>query len=63
MSKNIGLYAKAVVAALIAALTIAYAALDGENGSISDQEWVNIALAAVTAVGVYAVPNARKSEV
>lgn len=63
MDKNIGLYAKAVVAALVAALTLAYAALDGPDGSISDKEWVNIALAAVTAVGVYVVPNARKSEV
>lgn len=63
MDKNIGLYAKAVVAALVAALTLAYAALDGPDGSISDKEWVNIALAAVTAVGVYVVPNSRKSEV
>jgi hypothetical protein len=61
--KNLGLYAKAVVAALVAALTVAYAALDGPDGEINDKEWVNIALAAVTALGVYAVPNAKRSEV
>lgn len=63
MNNNIGLYAKAVVAILIAGLTAAYAALSGPSGDITHQEWVNIALASVTAVGVYAVPNARKSEV
>lgn len=61
--ENLGLYTKALFAALVAALTLAYAALDGPDGSITDREWVNIALGAVTAVGVYAFPNARKSEV
>lgn len=62
MNKSIGMYAKTVVAVLFAALTVMYGALSGPNGDITDQEWVSIALAAVTAVGVYVTPNSRRSD-
>lgn len=58
---NLGLYAKAVVAALLAGLTAVFAALSGPNGDITDAEWITIAIAVVAAVGVYAVPNAPQS--
>lgn len=63
MVTNIGLYAKAAFAALMAGLTTLYAVLNGSNGNISDAEWVSIAIAVVTAVGVYLFPNAKNSEV
>lgn len=48
-------YAKTVVAALVAVLTALYAAVT--DNTVTAQEWVTIALAALTAVGVYLVPN------
>lgn len=62
MNTSLGLYAKAVFAALMAALSSLYVALDGENFEMSDKDWLNVAIAVATAVGVYAVPNARKSD-
>lgn len=61
MGGNAGLYAKSIFAALMAALTAVYAALNGENGNITDAEWVGIAIAAVTALGVYLFPNTVQS--
>lgn len=57
-----GLYAKALFATLMAAITTAYAALDGENFNLTDKDWLSIIIAAVTALGVYLVPNSRESE-
>lgn len=48
-------YAKFLVAALAAALTAAYPLLN--DGNMSTQEMVMVALAAVGALGVYFVPN------
>lgn len=61
--KNVGMYAKAVVATLLAGLTALYAALSGPNGELTDAEWVSVAIAAVTALMVYVVPNSKQSEV
>ncbi len=48
-------YTKSIVAVLVAGLTVlASATTDGE---VAASEWVNIALAAVGALGVYALPN------
>lgn len=53
---NIAPYAKAVLAAVIAALTALGTALTDET--ISSSEWVAVALAFFVALGaVYAVPN------
>ena len=52
---NLHPYAKAVVAVLAAALYALQAALT--DGGVTAQEWVGIAVAAVAAIGVYAVPN------
>lgn len=58
MFGNAGLYAKALFAALMAGLTALYMGLDGAGDwNLSDREWVNIILAAVTAFGVWAFPN------
>lgn len=57
-----GLYAKAIFAVLMAALTSLYVALDGENFNLSDKDWLTVAVAAVTALGVYIVPNSVKSD-
>jgi D-arabinose 1-dehydrogenase-like Zn-dependent alcohol dehydrogenase len=53
---KLGKYAKAIVAVLIAALTVVYTAVT--DGAITGQEWVQIALAGLGALGVYAIPNA-----
>lgn len=50
-------YGKAIVAIVTAALTAAYAALSGDQ-RIDAEEWVQIGIAAATAVGVYLVPLA-----
>jgi hypothetical protein len=50
-------YGKAVVAVLVAGVVYAYQALSGDN-HISAQEWVSVAIAAVTALGVWVVPLA-----
>lgn len=47
-------YTKSVLAVLTAALTVLASAI---VGGITPTEWVQIALAALGAVGVYAVPN------
>lgn len=52
-----GKYGKAVAAVLGAALVVAYAALGGD-GRVDAEEWVQIGIATVTAVGVYLVPLA-----
>lgn len=49
--------AKAVFAAIMAAVTSVYAALDGENFNLSDKDWVAVSIAALTALGVYYTPN------
>lgn len=48
-------YAKAAVAILTTAVLAAQSALS--DGSISGQEWLTIAIAALGAVGVYVTPN------
>lgn len=58
---NLGTAAKAVVAMLLAGLTAAFAALNGENGNVTDAEWITIAIAIVTALAVYVTPNAPQS--
>ena len=52
-------YAKFLVAIVAAALIALQVAL--ADGGVSTSEWVTILLAAIGAVGVYAVPN-RPSE-
>lgn len=49
-------YWKAAVAVLITVLSAVQAALFGDN-VISNPEWVNVAIAAVTAAAVFAAPN------
>lgn len=48
-------YGKSLVAALTAAVVVAYQALTGDH-HIDAVEWVSVAIAGVTAVGVYVVP-------
>lgn len=50
-------YGKAIAAVIAAALTVAYGALSGDQ-RIDSYEWVQIAIALTTAVGVYVVPLA-----
>ncbi len=59
---NLGPYAKGVFAALMAALVTIQGVLSGPNGEMTDREWINVALAAVTALGVYLFPNAAPAE-
>jgi hypothetical protein len=64
--KNIGLYAKAIVAFVTPGLVALGAALvdtsDAGSG-VSGREWVGIALACLATAGVVAaVPNARQSD-
>jgi hypothetical protein len=49
-------YAKTVVAAVVAGGTAVGAAIT--DSTITGSEWVAIGLAVLTALGVYAVPNA-----
>lgn len=62
-TNSIGLYAKAVFATIMAGVTSVYAALDGDDFNLTDKDWVAVAIAALTALGVYLVPNAKNSEV
>lgn len=50
-------YGKAIVAVIVAAIVVAYQALSGD-GRIEAPEWVSIAIAGATAVGVYVIPLA-----
>lgn len=50
-------YGKAIIAVLVAAVVYAYQALSGDN-HISATEWVSVAIAGVTALGVWVVPLA-----
>ncbi len=50
-------YGKAVVAILVAGIVAAYQALSGD-GRIEAPEWVSIAIAGATAVGVFLIPLA-----
>ena len=55
-------YAKAIVGAVIAALTALSTAL--EDGVVSYQEWVTVALGLLTGLAViWAVPNAAEQKV
>jgi hypothetical protein len=58
---RIGKMAKAVVAALFAAVTVAYSAVSDDV--YTSTEVVNTVLAVLTALGVWVVPNARQSEI
>lgn len=57
---RIGKVAKTVVAGLFAAVTIAYSAVSDDV--YTSTEVVNTVLAILTAIGVYAVPNADQSQ-
>lgn len=48
-------YGKSLAAVLTAAVVVAYQAMSGDQ-HISSVEWVSIAIAGVTAVGVYVIP-------
>lgn len=54
-------YGKSIVACLIAGVVVAYQALGGD-GRIEPVEWVSIAVAVTTAVGVYLVPLAPRAK-
>ena len=55
-------YAKAIVGAVIAALTALSTALD--DGVVSQQEWITVVLGLLTGLAViWAVPNASEQEV
>lgn len=57
---GIAAYAKAIVAFVVGALTVAFTAL--ADGAVSTQEWVGILLGAFgTPAAVYAVPNKTSS--
>lgn len=48
-------YAKALVAVLAAGLTVLVSVMS--DGAVSTTEWVQVAIAVVSAIGVYVVPN------
>lgn len=52
-------YAKFIVAAVVAGLIALQTALSDD--SVTNSEWITIALAVVGALAVYAVPNALAS--
>lgn len=56
MLDAIGPYWKAVVGVIVTVVSAVGAALTGDE-VISGNEWVNIAIAGVTAAGVFAAPN------
>ena len=57
MSQDWKIYAKAIVGAVIAALTALSTALD--DGVVTQQEWITVVLGLVTGLAViWAVPNA-----
>lgn len=49
-------YAKAILAVVVTVLAAVAAALTGDN-TVSSTEWVNVAVLAVGACGVFAAPN------
>lgn len=54
---NIAPYAKAVIAALVAGLSVIGASL-ADGGALTAQDWVSAAIAFLVALGaVFAVPN------
>lgn len=55
-----GQYAKTIVAALLAGAMALQAALS--DGGVTNQEWVAIGIAALTALTVYLVPNAPREQ-
>lgn len=58
---SIGVYAKAVVGALVAGVGALVAALDDDV--VTRAEWATVALAFLVALGaIWAVPNARVSD-
>ena len=57
---KIGPYAKTVVAVLFAVADIAKSAIT--DGVFTTQELIEAGLAVLTALGVWAVPNAKKSD-
>lgn len=54
-------YGKAAIAVLTAAVTVAYQAQSGDD-HIDPVEWASIAIALVSAVGVYLVPMAPQAK-
>jgi hypothetical protein len=50
-------YGKAIIAVIVAGIVVAYQALSGD-GRIEATEWVSVAIAGATAVGVYVIPLA-----
>ena len=58
---RLGSYAKTIVAAVLAAAYALQAALTDDV--VTTSEWVGIGLAVLTVFGVWAVPNARVSDV
>jgi hypothetical protein len=54
-------YGKSILAVLTAAVVVAYQALSGDQ-NIEPAEWVSIAIAGITAVGVYLVPLAPQAK-
>lgn len=58
MFDNVGAYAKAIYAVVMAVVTAVYVALeDGGFGDVTDRGWVAIVIAGLTALGVYLLPN------
>ena len=61
MSQDWKIYAKAIVGAVIAALTALSTALD--DGVVTQQEWITVVLGLLTGIAViWAVPNATPEE-
>jgi hypothetical protein len=56
----IGKYSKTIVAAVLAAAYAFQAAITDDV--VTSTEWIGIGLAVLTALGVWAVPNARVSD-
>ncbi len=57
---NLGKYAKTVVAALFAAVVVAKSAIT--DGVYAPSEVIETIIAVLTVLGVYVVPNAKKSD-
>lgn len=54
---KLGAYAKTIVAVVLAAAYALQAALSDDT--VTTTEWVGIGLAVLTALGVWAIPNAK----